>query len=88
MKVSIAYAGEEKQLWYEFDIDDESTVETAIDASGILTECPEINVKRQKIGIFGKYTKLTAPLHDGDRIEIYRQITRVLDEDDDEDDDD
>lgn len=88
MKVSIAYAGESKQLWSIIDIDDDATVETAIEVSDILQQCPEINLKTQKIGIFGKLTKLTAPLEEGDRIEIYRKITRVFDEEDDDDDDD
>jgi hypothetical protein len=55
-----------------------------------------LNLKKQKIGIYGKITKLTAPLSDGDRVEIYRPITvdpktvpqrkiDPLDEDDDDD---
>ncbi|WP_299200680.1 RnfH family protein [uncultured Amphritea sp.] len=88
MKVSIAYAGENKQLWSNIEIDDSATVETAIAASQILEQCPEINLKTQKIGIFGKLTRLNAPLAEGDRIEIYRKIIRVFDEDDDDDDDD
>lgn len=84
MKVSIAYAGENKQLWSNIEIDDSATVETAIAASQILEQCPEINLKTQKIGIFGKLTRLNAPLAEGDRIEIYRKIVRVFDEDDDD----
>ncbi|SER20493.1 hypothetical protein SAMN03080615_04345 [Amphritea atlantica] len=87
MKVSIAYAGESKQLWSDIEIDDSATVETAIQASQILEQCPEINLKTQKIGIFGKLTRLNAALEEGDRIEIYRKIIRVFDEDDDDEDD-
>ena len=88
MKVSIAYAGEKKQLWSDIEIDDSATVETAIEASQILEQCPEINLKTQKIGIFGKLTRLNAALEEGDRIEIYRKIIRVPDDDDDDEDDD
>jgi uncharacterized protein len=70
----------------------------AIDLSGILTRCPQVNLKKQKIGIYGKLTKLTAPLEAGDRVEIYRPITvdpkkipqrkiAVQDAEDDDDDD-
>ena len=46
-----------------------------------------LDLKKHKVGIYGKFTKLNAPVKEGDRVEIYDAITRVLDEDDDEDDD-
>ena len=36
---------------------------------------PEIDLSQQKVGIFGKLAKLDAEVKDGDRVEIYRQIT-------------
>ncbi len=88
MKVAVAYASPNKQEWLKLNVEDECTVEDAIIKSGILQRFPEINLKTQKIGIFGKLTKLQAKLSDGDRVEIYRKIVRVMDEDDDDDDDD
>ncbi|SEG27257.1 RnfH family protein [Marinobacterium lutimaris] len=88
MKVAVAYASSSKQEWLNLNVEEECTVEDAIIKSGILQRFPEINLKTQKIGIFGKLTKLQAKLADGDRVEIYRKIVRVMDEDDDEDDDD
>ncbi|WP_432698447.1 RnfH family protein [Marinobacterium sp. YM272] len=88
MKVAVAYASSSKQEWLNLNIGDDSTVEDAIIESGILQRFPEINLKTQKIGIFGKMTKLSAKLAEGDRVEIYRKIVRVMDEDDDDDDDD
>ena len=84
MKVSIAYAPE--QIWRMMDIDEEATVEDLILKSGLLELFP-IDLKKQKVGIYGKFTKLNAKLTEGDRVEIYQPITRVLDEDDDDDDD-
>lgn len=43
--------------------------------SGILEQFPEINLEQQKVGIYGKVSKLDAVLNDGDRVEIYRPIT-------------
>jgi len=86
MKVAVAYAGRNRQEWLNLDVDEGATVEDAIIASGILQRCPEINLKTQKVGIFGKMCKLNATLSEGDRVEIYRKIVRVLDEDDDDDD--
>lgn len=87
MQVSVAYVGDLAQSWLELQVDDSSTVADAIEQSGLLTQFPEINLGTMKVGINGKFTKLDKPLQDGDRIEIYRPITRVLDEDDDDDDD-
>lgn len=88
MKVAVAYAGRDKQEWVNLDIASDATVEDAILASGILQRFPEINLKTQKVGIFGKMCKLDSELSEGDRVEIYRRIVRVMDEDDDGDDDD
>ncbi len=85
MKVSIAYAAESSPYWADFSVDDETTVATAIEKSGILKQFPEINLKQAKIGIFGKFTKLDSQVQPGDRIEIYQPIIRVLDDDDDDD---
>lgn len=87
MKVAVAYASSSKQEWLNLNVEDDCTVEDAIIESGILQRFPEINLKTQKIGIFGKMTKLQAKLSEGDRVEIYRKIVRVMDEDDDDDDD-
>ena len=87
MKVGVVYASP-AQVLKMIELEDGATVQNAIDVSGILTICPDIDLKQQKVGVYGKLVKLDAPLKDGDRVEIYRRITRVLDEDDDDDDDD
>ena len=49
-------------------------VAEAIQSSGILQKYPEIDLKVNKLGIFGKLTKADAVLRDKDRIEIYRPL--------------
>ena len=84
MKVSVIYAGSLARSWINIDIKDEATISEIILQSGILQKHPEINLGEAKVGIFGKFTSLDQTLTEGDRIEIYRPISRVLDEDDDD----
>ncbi len=86
MKVSLAYATFETQAWHTFEVPEEATVEEIIKVSGFLDLFPEIDLKKQKVGIYGKFTRLNAKVSPGDRIEVYQPITRVLEEDDDDDD--
>ncbi len=75
MNVGIAYADKFKQVWLKLEVPDGSSVKEAIEHSGILNQFPEIDLDKQKVGIFGKVTKLTAKVAEGERIEIYREIT-------------
>ena len=75
MQIGVAYTGPDQQIWLSFAVPEGSTVQAAIERSGILARCPQVDLKKNKIGIFGKIAKLTAPLSDGDRVEIYRPIT-------------
>ena len=75
MNVGVAYADKFKQVWLKLEVPDDSTVRQAIEHSGLLKQFPEIDLEHQKVGIFGKLTKLDARLEEGMRIEIYRPIT-------------
>lgn len=74
MKVGVAYAEANQQLWLKIELNAGSTVRDAIEQSGMLDRFPHIDLTRQKVGIFGKITPLTAEVKDGDRVEIYRAI--------------
>ena len=87
MRGSVVYADPASPLQLSCKVEDGCSVEQAIEQSGVLRCCPEIDLKKQKVGVFGKFVKLDSALKDGDRVEIYQRITRV-DEDDDDDDDD
>lgn len=75
MNVGVAYADKFKQVWLKLEVPDDSTVRQAIEHSGLLKQFPEIDLENQRVGIFGKLTKLDATLEEGSRIEIYRPIT-------------
>ncbi len=75
MIVGVAYAKAAQQVWTNIEVPDGATIQDAIEKSGILDKFPEIDLEQQKVGIFGKISKLDAKLNDGDRVEIYRPIT-------------
>ncbi|PMH44861.1 protein RnfH [Vibrio sp. 10N.286.49.B3] len=85
MNVSVVYALPEEQTWLPVVVEENATLMTAIHISGLLNMFPDIDLEKQKVGIFGKTSDLEATLSDGDRVEIYRPTTWVEDEDDDDD---
>ncbi|MBI5438240.1 MAG: RnfH family protein [Nitrosomonadales bacterium] len=75
MKIGITYALPQRQVWFDVELPDGATIQDAINRSGILKQFPEIDLEKNKVGIYGKVGKLDATLNDGDRVEIYRPIT-------------
>lgn len=75
MNIGVAYAHKFKKAWLKLDVPNGSTVREAIEHSGLLNRFPDIELDTQKVGIFGKLTKLTARVSERDRVEIYRDIT-------------
>jgi uncharacterized protein len=75
MKVGIAYASVKRQAWLTVDVPDDATIRDAIERSGVLAQFPEIDLERQKVGVFGKVAALDTRLEEGDRVEIYRPLT-------------
>lgn len=74
IKVEVAYAAPDRQCILVVELEQGSTIEAAIKGSTILSEFPEINLEKQKIGVFGKLRQLDEVVNDGDRVEIYRPL--------------
>lgn len=74
MNVGIAYDNGRKQVWLKLEVPDGSTVREVIDLSKLIEMFPEIDLDTQKVGIFGKATKLDAVVTEGSRVEVYRPI--------------
>ena len=72
--VEVAYAKPEEQLIIKLEVAAGTTLQQAIDQSGILDRFPEIDRAQLKAGVFGKLKKLDQALRDGDRVEIYRAL--------------
>jgi putative ubiquitin-RnfH superfamily antitoxin RatB of RatAB toxin-antitoxin module len=72
IRIEIIYATPFEQFLIVLDLIPNTSVEKAINCSGILKRYPEIHLQKNKIGIFGSFCHLQDLLSDGDRIEIYR----------------
>ena len=74
LNVEVCYALPEKQLLIPVKLPAGGTLQQALEASGILEKHREIDLKKNKFGIFAKLSKLDSALRDGDRVEIYRPL--------------
>ena len=74
MDIEVAYVKPGEQIVLALQGKPGITVEQAIRDSGIIEDCPEIDLGKNKVGIFGKAAKLDAELRAGDRVEIYRPL--------------
>lgn len=74
LKVSLAYVGPQGQALRPLEVRRGTSVQVAIEQSGILAQFPEIDLEVNQVGIFGKLVPLDQTLEEGDRIEIYRPL--------------
>jgi putative ubiquitin-RnfH superfamily antitoxin RatB of RatAB toxin-antitoxin module len=74
MIVEVAYALPKEQVILPVKVGKGASVEQAIKASGILAKYADIDLSVNKVGVFGKLSKLDAPLRHLDRVEIYRPL--------------
>ena len=72
--VEVAYALPQKQYLQRVTLDEGATVEQAIQASGLLTLRDDIDLSKNKVGIYSRPAKLQDVVNDGDRVEIYRPL--------------
>jgi len=74
MLVEVTYALEKKQTLLELEVSEGTTLKQAIELSGIIDTYPQIDLTKDKTGIFGKIAKLDTVLREKDRVEIYRPL--------------
>ena len=72
--VEVVYALPEEQVIISIEVPKKINIKQAIEKSGIQKKFPEIDLSKNKVGIFGKQTTLDHLLSDRDRIEIYRPL--------------
>ena len=72
--VEVAYALPERQYLQRVKLQEGATVEEAIRASGLLELRTDIDLAKNKVGIYSRPAKLSDIVHDGDRVEIYRPL--------------
>lgn len=72
--VEVAYAKPDVQVIIPLFVDAGTTLEQAIQQSGVLNDFPEIDLNKNKVGIFSKIAKKDTVLREKDRVEIYRPL--------------
>ncbi len=74
INIQLVYAEAQQQTLLSLSVNAGQTIEQAIRHSGILDLHPDIDLATNKVGIFSEVCALDTPLHEGDRIEIYREL--------------
>ena len=74
IRVEVAYALHKRQLLLQVTLARGATARQAVERSGILQRCPEIDLARSTLGVFGRIASPDVRLRDGDRVEIYRPL--------------
>lgn len=74
LNVEVIYATPERQEVVSLALPEGSTAGQAIEASALLGKYPEIDLSKNKIGIYAKLAKVDTTLRDRDRVEIYRPL--------------
>ena len=74
LRVEVCYALPDKQELVAVKLAEGATLQQALEASGLLVKHAEIDLKKNKFGIYAKLSKLDAALRDRDRVEIYRPL--------------
>ena len=70
--VRVVFALPNEQHLFDVELPEGATIEQAIQASGVLGWYPEIDLRVQKVGVFGQLATMSTKVNNGDRIEIYR----------------
>ncbi|OGA72940.1 MAG: RnfH family protein [Betaproteobacteria bacterium RIFCSPLOWO2_12_FULL_65_14] len=74
MEIEVVYALPEQEDAVRVRLAPGATAADAVRASGILARHPEVDLGRNKLGVYGKVVAPQARLADGDRVEIYRPL--------------
>lgn len=75
IRVEVAYATREVQSILSLEVPAGTTADEAVRLSGIEEQFPEIDLGKNRLGVFGKLVKAGHALGAGDRVEIYRPLT-------------
>ena len=74
MEVEVVYALPETEDAVRLRVGPGATAADAVRMSGMLERHPEIDLARNKLGVYGKVVAAETPLTDGDRVEVYRPL--------------
>ena len=72
--VEVVYALPDRPVVSVVVVSAGASLREAIERSGILGAFPEIDLRRNRVGSFGRLRGLEEPVQPGDRVEIYRSL--------------
>jgi len=72
--VCVVYALPDRQVIKEVMLPAGATVADALTASGLAREFPDIDLTRNRVGIFGRLAGADTQVQPGDQVEIYRPL--------------
>jgi putative ubiquitin-RnfH superfamily antitoxin RatB of RatAB toxin-antitoxin module len=75
MRVEVAYAEPQRGFVKSLTLAPGSVVADALKLAALDPDFAGVDLAHAAVGIFGKLTRADHALQDGDRIEIYRQLT-------------
>jgi uncharacterized protein len=74
IEIEVAYAKPEQQIIVTINVVQGTTLQQAVQLSGLLERCPDIIRCEFKVGVFGVVCKPDKLVTQGDRVEIYRSL--------------
>ena len=74
LKASVVYLEVGRQHTLDAAVPPGSTLADAITASGLAGRVAGFDLAAHKVGVWGKLKPATTPLHEGDRVEVYRPL--------------
>jgi hypothetical protein len=74
IRVQVVYALQQRHWIRALELPVGATVGDAIRASGIEQALQGLQIDPSRIGVFGRLVALDSPLHQADRVEIYRPL--------------
>ena len=72
--IEVVYGVPDKQSILAITVKESTTIEQAIIESGIMSLFEDIDLAKNKVGVWNRVAKLSDELEEGDRIEIYRPL--------------
>ncbi len=75
ISLELCYCGLERIYRQRFMLQVGANVAQLLEQSALFEQFPELVKESVKLGVFGKLKNLDAILQDGDRLEVYRELT-------------
>lgn len=74
LRVEVVYALPMAQEVAAVEVEEGASARDALETSGLLARHPEIDLRRNRLAIFGREIRPDARLQEGDRVEILRPL--------------